>query len=167
MASLTNFNANEVEAAPSFDPVPAGRYIAVIVESENKPTKSNQGSYLQLTFEVIEGEHRGRRLWARLNLDNPSSMAVKIARGELAAICKAVNVIAPRDSVELHNLPLAIKVVCKKREDNGEITNEIKGYSPRAAAAGAGNGATKPPVTTTAGAAGNGGGGGGAPWKRK
>jgi hypothetical protein len=165
MATLTNFNANEVETAPSFDPIPADRYVAVVTESEMKPTKSGRGSYLQLTFEILEGEYRGRRLRSRLNLDNPSELTVKIARGELAAICKAVGIITPRDSVELHNLPLAIKVVCKKRDDTGEIANEIKGYSPRnPAAAGAGNGSNKPPVATAAAA---GGGGGGAPWKRK
>jgi len=42
----------------------------------------------------------------------------------------------PGDSVELHNLPLVISVKCKKRQDTGEIANEIKGYEPKAAAAG-------------------------------
>jgi hypothetical protein len=42
----------------------------------------------------------------------------------------------PRDSVDLHNLPLVISIKCRKREDNGEITNEVKGYEAKAAAAG-------------------------------
>jgi len=58
---------------------------------------------------------------------------VKIARAELSAICRAVGVLTPRDSCELHNLPLVITVKCKKRPDTGEITNEIKGYSPKTA----------------------------------
>jgi hypothetical protein len=40
-------------------------------------------------------------------------------------------VLAPNDSVELHNLPLVIHVRCKKRPDTGDITNEIKGYSKK------------------------------------
>jgi hypothetical protein len=75
-------------------------------------------------------------LWARLNLDNPNATAVKIARAELSAICRAVGVMAPGDSVELHDLPLVISVKCKKRADTGEITNEIKGYAKKEAAAG-------------------------------
>ncbi len=59
---------------------------------------------------------------------------VKIARSELSAICHAVGVMQPRDSVELHNLPLVIVVKLKKREDTGELTNEIKGYERKASA---------------------------------
>jgi len=131
MANLNGFNANEVDSAVGFDPIPAGKYLAVITESEMKPTKAGTGQYLQLTFQVIDGEYKGRLIWARLNLDNPSAMAVKIARAELSAICRAIGVMAPKDSVELHNLPLVIKVGCKKRDDTGDITNEIKGYEGR------------------------------------
>jgi len=42
----------------------------------------------------------------------------------------------PRDSIELHNLPLLITVKLKKREDTGELTNEIKGYACKDAANG-------------------------------
>ena len=133
MANLNGFDANQVEPTGDFDPVPAGKYLAVVTESEMKPTKSGSGSYLQLTFEIIDGPHKGRLLWARLNLDNPNATAVAIARAELSAICRAVGVLAPQDSVELHNLPLVIHVRCKKRDDTGEVTNEVKGYSPKAA----------------------------------
>jgi hypothetical protein len=146
MATLQGFNANDVEPATDFEAIPAGKYLAVITESEVKPNKSGTGSYLQLTFQVIEGEYKNRFLWARLNLDNPNATAVKIARAELSAICRAVGVMAPSDSVELHDLPLVISVKCKKRADTGEITNEIKGYAKKEAAAGR---PTQAPVDTT------------------
>ena len=143
MANLNGFNANEVDPAVGFEPVPAGEYMAAITESEFKDTKSGAGRYLQLTFQIIEGEFKNRFLWARLNLDNPNATAVQIARAELSAICRAVAVMAPNDSTELHNLPLVISVKCKKREDTGEIANEIRGYSqkkePEVAAASNGN----------------------------
>lgn len=134
MATLNGFDANQVEPTASFDPIPAGKYLAAITESEMKPTKNGSGSYLQLTFTVLEGEHKGRVLWARLNLNNPNATAVKIARSELSAICHAVGVMQPRDSVDLHNLPLLITVKLKKREDTGDLTNEIKGYEPKSTA---------------------------------
>ena len=149
MANLNGFNANEVDPAVGFDPIPAGKYLAIITESEMKPTKAGTGQYLQLTFQVLDGPYKGRLVWARLNLDNPSDMAVKIARAELSSICRAVGVLAPKDSIELHNLPLVIKVGCKKRDDTGEITNEIKGYEGKQQAA-------SPAVTT----------GSVPPWKR-
>lgn len=130
MATL-NFNANEVPPAEALEAVPAGKYNAVIIESEVKPTKSGNGHFLELTFEIIEGELKGRKVWARLNLDNPSPQAVQIAKGELSAICHAVGVMHPMDSAELHNLPLEISVKCRKREDSDELSNEIKGYAKK------------------------------------
>ena len=158
MADLNGFDANNVEPTSNFDPLPAGKYVAAIVESETKPTKNGRGSYLQLTFQVLDGPHKARMLWARLNLENPNAVAVQIARAELSAICRAVGVMAPKDSVELHNLPLQITVKCKKREDTGEITNEIKGYAKKGASSDTAKAAT-PQQTTAAG-------GTTPPWKR-
>ena len=136
MADLNGFDANTVDPTTDFEPIPAGRYIAAITASEMKPTKNGNGSYLQLEFVVLEGEYKNRKIWARLNLNNPNAVAVKIARGELSAICHAVGVLQPKDSVEIHNLPLVITVKLKKREDTGSLTNEVKGYAKKEAAAG-------------------------------
>ncbi len=136
MADLNNFNAHEVEPSTSFEPLPEGDYLAAITESEMKATKSGSGSYLQLTFTILEGEYKNRVLWARLNLNNPNATAVKIARGELSAICHAVGVMQPRDSVDLHNIPLVVTVKVKKRSDNDELANEIKDYASKPSAAG-------------------------------
>lgn len=136
MANLNGFNANKVDPATDFEAVPAGKYIAVVTASEMKPTKNGNGSYLELTFQIIEGEFKNRLLWARLNLDNPSQMAVKIARSELSALCRSVGVMEPKDSCELHNLPLVISVR-QKTDADGEVRNEIKGYAKRESANGA------------------------------
>ena len=136
MVNLSGFDASKVEPSTVFDPIPAGKYLAAIIESKMKPTKSGKGQYLELTFQILEGELKGRQVWARLNLDNPSAQTVKIARGELSAICRAVGVMAPKDSTDLHNLPMVVTVRCKKRQDTGEITNELRGFAPREAASG-------------------------------
>lgn len=148
MADLSGFDATQVEPTGDFGPIPAGKYVAVITDSDMKANKAGTGSFLQLTFQVIEGEYKNRLLWTRLNLDHPNATAVQIARAELSAICRTVGVLKPPDSVQLHNLPLVIHVCCKKRADTGEIVNEIKGYSkweppPPAGAAPATN--TTPP----------------------
>jgi hypothetical protein len=131
MANLNGFNAHEVDPSVGFDPIPAGKYLAIITGSQMKPTKSGVGTYLELTFQVLEGEFKGRLLWARLNLDNPKAETVKFARAELSAICRAVGVMAPKDSVELHNLPLVITVAHQKRKDTDELTNVLKGYAKK------------------------------------
>jgi hypothetical protein len=154
MATLNNFDANQVDPSVALDPLPAGKYLAVVSESELKPTKTGGGKYLQLTFQIIDGEFKGRLVWARLNLENKSEMTVKIARGELSAICRAIGVMQPKDSVELHNVPLEINVGLKKRDDNGEFTNVIKGYAKKGGGGGGGAAGARAPT------------GGIPPWKR-
>ena len=133
--SAVSFDASTVDPRQAFDPLPAGKYVAVITESEEKPTKKGDGSYLQLTFQVIEGEFENRKVWARLNLNNPNDQAVGIARAELSAICRSVNVMKLTDSAQLHDLPLTIKVSQRKNQESGEMTNEIKGYEAKQVAA--------------------------------
>lgn len=141
MATL-NFDATNVEPAVGFEAIPAGKYQAVITDSEEKSTKSGNGSYIQLELEVIDGEFKGRKVWERLNLVNPNPKAVDFARAKLSAICRAVNVMQPKDSADLHNLPLMITVKCKK-QDNGDISNDISDYSARQS--------SSAPANTTAG----------------
>ena len=149
MADLSGFDANVVEPLAELEPLPAGKYVAVITDSEMKPNKAGTGSYLQLTIQVTEGDCKGRRVWTRLNLSNPNPRAVDMARAELSAICRAVGVMAPNDSEELHNLPLVIHVKCRKRPDTGDITNEVGGYGPK-------DSLTQPTLPSS----------GDAPWKR-
>ena len=135
MANLRGFDATTVEGSTEYPLLPSGRYSAALTHSEMKATRSNNGAYLELVFEIIEGECKGRKVWARLNLDNPNPLAVKIARSELSALCRAVGVLTPKDSTELHDLPLLITVKQKTGKD-GSIRNEIKGYAKKDAAAG-------------------------------
>jgi hypothetical protein len=121
--------------------------VVIATASEMKPTKSGTGQFLQFTFEVLDGPQKGRKLWARLNLVNPNQTAVDIAQRELGAICRAVNVIKPSDSAELHNKPMLITVAVEI-DDRKRESNIIKKYE----AVSAGAAAAAPAVS------------GGAPW---
>ena len=135
MADLRGFDAQTVEPNDSFDPLPNGDYLCIITASEMKPTKAGDGAYLELEMQVIEGQYQGRKLWDRLNLNNANDTTVKIAKGTLSAICRAVGVLQPKDSCELHDLPMLVKVACKKRDDTDELTNVVKSYKKRDVAA--------------------------------
>lgn len=135
MSDLRGFDAETIEPNDSFDPLPNGDYLCIITTSEMKPTKAGDGAYLELELQVIEGQYQGRKLWDRLNLNNVNDTAVKIAKGTLSAICRAVGVLQPKDSCELHDLPLVAKVACRKRDDTEELTNVVKGYKKRDAVA--------------------------------
>lgn len=131
MANLHDFDARQVETTPDFEPLPAGQYTAVVIDSQFKPTKSGDGQYLELKLQVLDGPYKGRLVWDRLCLNHPNALTAKIARGRLAALCHAVNVLTPRDSVELHNLPLVVKVALTRRKDSNDLANEVKGYAAK------------------------------------
>ena len=126
-----NFDASQVDPSQPIEAIPSDKYNVEITKSELKPTKTGNGSYLELEFTVLEGEYRGRKVWDRLCLNHPTQKTVEIARANLSAICHAVGIMKPRDSTELHRLPLTINVKLRKDDSTGNIYNEIKGYSQR------------------------------------
>ena len=136
MADLGGFDATTVEPSDEFQPLPAGEYRVIIEASDMEPTKAGTGKFLKLRLKLLDDPHKNRVLIDRLNLENPNAVAVKIAHAELSAICRAVDVLQPQDSNELHNLPLVVNVKCKNRADTGEIVNEVKGYQKKEAGAG-------------------------------
>lgn len=144
---LNGFNANEIEPQASREPIPAGWYKAVITESLEKPTKAQTGSYLQMTLEVIEGEHAGHKTFERLNLNNPNQQAFEIAQRTLSSICRAVGVMTPRTSNDLHDKPFMVKIKVKPAANGYDARNEIAEYAEagKKAEAAATAGAATPP----------------------
>jgi len=126
--SAYNFNAEEVEPSSSFDPIPAGWYKAIVSNSEMKPTRDGYGEYLSLTLQIIEGQYENRLVFARLNLKNANDKAVDIARKDLAAICRAVGVMSPQASEQLHDIPLMIKIKIRPAQGEYDASNDVCGY---------------------------------------
>ena len=142
---LSGFDANTIEPAQTFEPLPNGDYKVAITETENRPTKAGTGSYLLLKLQVLEGDHQGRILFDRLNLDNPNQTAVDIAKRTLSAICTSVGVMTPKDSSELMDKPMMVKVVVTPPQNGYDAGNDIKGYKPAGAASNPPTGAAKKP----------------------
>lgn len=145
MANLAGFDASQVGDMQTFDALPEGQYVVIATASEMKPTKTGTGKYLQFTLEVLDGPYKNRKLFARLNLVNSNQMAVDIAQRELGAICKAVGIIKPNDSAELHNRPMLVSVGVEI-DDKKRESNVIRKYEP----VGVLNGSTRPVETPAA-----------------
>lgn len=123
-----NFDASTVAPQASTGPVPAGTYLAQIIESDVKPLNSGNGTGLKLTFEIIDGQHKGRKIWENLNIQHNSEETQRIAQSQLSALCHAVNVIKLQDTAALHHKPVTIKVVVREAKDGYQASNNIKGY---------------------------------------
>jgi hypothetical protein len=148
MATL-NFDSTGIDTTNTFDAIPAGDYEVMVTASEMKATKDGTGHYLELTLEVQSGQHQGRKLWDRLNLQNRNPKAVEIAQKQLAQLCHGTGVLQVANSEQLHNRPVVVKVACKADEQRG-LVNEIKGYKARAAGNAVYGAPPAPRVATTA-----------------
>jgi hypothetical protein len=128
-----------------FQPLPAGIYKAQIVTDDIKSTKNGSGKYLEIQWEVIEGDQSGRKVFDRLHMWNQNSTAVSIAGQTLRKIWEAVNAskvaqgkqpIHAFDNTEhLYFTPVLIDVRIKKGTGEYADSNEIKGYKPVASGA--------------------------------
>jgi hypothetical protein len=162
MANLgLNFDATTVEPSAPIDVIPAGKYVAQIVNSEMRDTKSGSGQYLWLEIDIMDGQYKGRKLWDRLNLVNSNPQAAEIANRTLSAICHATGKMHITDSEQVHYIPMLIKVAVRpsgvdKSGVQREAQNEIKGYEKVE-----GFSSSKPPAAAAASTTAK-----SAPWRR-
>lgn len=147
--ALLNFDARTVAPDPGVqEPLPAGWYNVVMVQSEMKPTADGTGQRLAIVFQVIDGQYANRKIFEGLNLVNSNSAAQEIAYKQLSAIGHAVGHVMIGDSTELHNKPLKVKVKIKPATGQYEAGNAISAYkniNEVVAAAGPANPFAPPP----------------------
>lgn len=124
--NLAGYNATNFDPNVGYNPVPAGDYTAMIAKSEIKPTNAGDGTYLELTWQIIDGEFQGREIWQRITTSNPSDKATEIGMRELSNVCHAVGVLQPQDSAELHDKPCVITVKVVPPRGEYEASNDIK-----------------------------------------
>jgi hypothetical protein len=123
-----NFDASQVAPQASTGPLPAGTYLAHITESDVQPLKSGNGEGLKLTFEIMDGQFKGRKVWENLNIRHSNEDTQRIAQSQLSALCHAVNVIKLMDTAALHFKPVKINVTVREAQGMYKASNNIKGY---------------------------------------
>jgi hypothetical protein len=127
--ALLQFNAEAVAPQQSFDPLPAGDYLAYITDSEIVPTKDGTGQRLKLRWDVIDGPMKGRVVFDGLNIVNKNPVAEEIAQRMLSGLCHATGVTQLQDTQQLHGIPVVIKVKIR-RDESGQYgdSNEVAAY---------------------------------------
>lgn len=107
-------------------PIPAGVYLAQVVESSVAALKSGNGTGLTVVWQVIEGPSKGRKVWQSFNVKHNSAEAQRIGQAQFSALCHAVGRVRIGDTAELHGVPCRIKVAIRKDDQYGD-KNEVKG----------------------------------------
>jgi Protein of unknown function (DUF669) len=91
----------------SWDPLPAGVYVAQIVEASVLRPKSGDGCYLAITWKIAEGEFEGRQVWDRITFVHSNEQAQTIGRKTLKDLCVALDVNEQINDAEVFLFKLA------------------------------------------------------------
>ena len=119
------------DAAASFAPLPVGKYNVNCLSAEVKETKAKTGEYISVTFEVMEGPFRNKKLFTTFNIKNPNPKAVEIGRGQLKSFMENAGLtdFALNGVGDLEGLKTGVKTKIRKDEVYGDKA-EVSYYCP-------------------------------------
>lgn len=128
MPKLNSALAAQVERQEvqiNYEPIPAGTYVVRLMNVEPRESKNGNPAW-SWTYEIVEGEHTGRRLWDYTSLVEKALWRVK-------AIFDAFEVPPGTDTDEL--LGRQVRLVVSQRpipagQRAGEIGNQIDRVLP-------------------------------------
>lgn len=129
MASFS-FNASGITPKTSYDPIPAGWYLAQITDSNVNPAKSGNGMRMSLTFDIIDGQFKGRKIFTGLNVQHVDPETERISQEQLGNLMHAIGVIDLKDTAQLHMKPVMIKVKVREAKGGYDASNDVSGYKP-------------------------------------
>lgn len=134
---------NEVIDPSKFTPVPAGKYDAMIVESDSQSCENAPMDQLLLVWQITSGEYEGRKIYDRINqrqegtdisaLPENYQQAIRIGQKSLNTVFSAVGK-RVNDSAELHEIPVVIDVKIRPERTDKKTgktyppSNEIRNY---------------------------------------
>lgn len=126
--SQLNYQAdfNDVDTG-DYTPIPPGKYQVTCVESELNQTKSGNGSYIKMVFEVMGGQYSGRKVYHNITFSNPSAKAQEIGRKQLNGYMLACNIQQVQDTAQLTGYAVIANVKIKDDPTYGK-QNAISGF---------------------------------------
>lgn len=113
-------------------PLPKGEYVACVVKSDFKEAKNfheTGNKFIELEFEVYEGEYQGRRFWKNINLVNASAKAQEIGQREWNTILHACGKLSVSDTEEVHGIPMRVFVGFEKGNADRNDPKSFKSYN--------------------------------------
>lgn len=110
----------------SFEDVPAGDYKVILTNSEMRENKNGSGSHLLLTFAILDGQFKNRKLFDRLNIMHSNPTAVQLAHDKLYNLCMACGIPEIVRTEQLHNIPLILRY-----GEGRDGRPEVKSYHKR------------------------------------
>jgi hypothetical protein len=75
-----------------FSLLPEGIYRVMINATALKANKNSDGSHVSVEFQVVDGVHKGRKLWHNFNVANPNEKAQNIGRAQMKKFLAAIGI---------------------------------------------------------------------------
>jgi hypothetical protein len=136
------FNPATEEGTPEPTLLKPGQYVARITDAIVKPYKTGKGQAIFLTWELMDDQYAGRKLWSKCTLSHESEKAMKFGRQQFKGICDACGLTgAFRDLTLLYDKPCLISVRIEEGDGQYPPKNELGRV--KAISAKGGNGAVK------------------------
>lgn len=116
-----DWDSNDYQADDrDYTPVPAGVYRLKATNAEQKATRTG-GEMIAVTFQIAEGQFKGRLIWHNFNVVNKSAQAERIGRSQVEAWKKAAGKPNAGSTDQLLDAPFFARVSIE----------EQPGYNPR------------------------------------
>ncbi len=131
MANLGfEFDPDQVEPLKPLEPVPTGKYLVMITDSEVTNNSKNTGTLLKLTLDILEGEYQGQKVFDNVNLTHNKPEAQSMGQSQLSSIFRACGKGRSGDSSVLHNIPISVNVEYRPKTEQYRAGNNVQSYEP-------------------------------------
>jgi hypothetical protein len=128
MASIGGSYNVDAEPSSGFTLLPDDTYTLEVVESDYGANNDGDGMVLSLKTQVSGGDHDGRTYFIWIDLENEDQKKQDRGQRDFAALRRAVGVLAPEDTEELHFKPFQVKIGSYTSKKTGKVNNTIKDY---------------------------------------
>lgn len=125
-----NFNPAQAGIAPSTGAVvlPKDWYTLVCTSDEVVDISDNRGRLLKQMWSVVDGPHKGAKIFVNLNLWHINEDTAKSAWSDIAAQMAALGMTQLNDTREMHNRPLRALVGVKAASGGYEESNRVRAW---------------------------------------
>ncbi|MDA0284587.1 MAG: DUF669 domain-containing protein [Planctomycetota bacterium] len=112
---------NSTTAADDFAPLPAGKYVCRLKSGELGTSRSGKPEFT-LQFEVLEGDHTGRKVWHSLYL---TQAALPMAKRDLGKL--GIKSLEQLESPIPKGIRCAVQVA-RRKSDDGSEHNRVRSF---------------------------------------
>jgi Protein of unknown function (DUF669) len=104
-----------IEEGTHFDLIPVGKYVAQITDACVAQPQSGDGHYVGLTWQITDGDYKGRYVFQHITFLHSSAQATTIGRQQFKDLCVATGISEQVSDVGIFRyIPCQIKVGIEK-----------------------------------------------------